>query len=259
MRVEDVRKAFFIKGAMWSKGRTINALDGVSLEIHRGQTLGVVGESGSGKSTLGRILLKFTNCDGGRIVYQDVDITQMSERVFRPMRNRIQMVFQDPVASLNPRQMIGTALTAGVLAHGLTKGEAQARAAELLQLVGLSEAVCNRYPHEFSGGQRQRIGIARALMMRPDVLVADEAVSALDVSIQAQILKLLSDIQKMMSIAIVFITHDLRVASQVCDQIAVMHRGRIVEYGTPSSIFRNPQETYTRSLVGSMPGVHWLG
>ena len=255
VRIEDLRKVFHVRGpAFWGPTRIVNALDGVSLELRKGQTIGIVGESGSGKSTLGRALLKFTDCDGGRILYKDVDITAMSERDFRPMRNRIQMVFQDPFASLNPRQTIGTALTAGAVASGMARDAAQARAAELLRLVGLSEAARGRYPHEFSGGQRQRIGIARALMMEPDVLVADEAVSALDVSIQAQILELLADIQKKLSIAIVFITHDLRVASQICDEIVVMSKGRVVERGTPTAIFRNPKQDYTQRLVASIPG-----
>jgi peptide/nickel transport system ATP-binding protein len=167
------------------------------------------------------------------------------------------MVFQDPFASLNPRHTVQTALTAGPLAHGLSAPEAHAKAASLLNLVGLDPKSLSRYPHEFSGGQRQRIGIARALMFDPQVLVADEAVSALDVSIQAQILELLTRIQKEMNIAMIFITHDLRVASKICDEVIVMHRGRIVEQGSPSAIFRQPGHDYTKALVASIPGTDW--
>jgi peptide/nickel transport system ATP-binding protein len=181
----------------------------------------------------------------------------MSDEAFRPLRPSMQMIFQDPFASLNPRHTIGRVLTVGPVAHDVPIREAKAKALGLLKLVGLDEGAYDRFPHEFSGGQRQRIGIARALMFDPELLVADEAVSSLDVSIQAQILELLSRIQKDLKIAMIFITHDLRVASQICDEVAVMYKGSIVEHGLPSQIFRAPAHDYTRRLVSAIPGSEW--
>jgi peptide/nickel transport system ATP-binding protein len=192
--------------------------------------------------------------DGGSILFEGRDIAGFSEAEFRPLRPKIQMIFQDPFASLNPRSTVGQILTVGPVAHGMPYGEACERARELLFHVGLDSGAFERYPHEFSGGQRQRIGIARALMFKPKLLIADEAVSALDVSIQAQILKLLDQIQRETGVSMIFITHDLRVASQICDEIAVMHRGQIVEHGPPSQIFLDPKSSYTRELVAAIPG-----
>ena len=236
----------------------MHAVKTVTFSVRQGQTLGVVGESGSGKSSLGRALLKLMDCDSGSILFDGKDIASLPESDFRSMRPDIQMIFQDPFASLNPRQTIARILTVGPLAHGMTAREAHAKALDLLRLVGLDEGAYDRFPHEFSGGQRQRIGIARALMFNPKVLVADEAVSALDVSIQAQILELLAKIQKEMKIAMIFITHDLRIASQICDEILVMSRGEVVESGPPSQIFRAPRHPYTQQLIAAIPGKEWM-
>ena len=258
LKVENLSKTYQLSAGIFRPTRVLNAVDGVSLTLPKGRTLGVVGESGSGKSTLGKMIVKLLDSDSGSILFQGADIAPMTDKEFRSKRPFIQMVFQDPFASLNPRHTVLTALTAGPLAHGgLTVAEARKKAEHLLELVGLDPASLTRYPHEFSGGQRQRIGIARALMFDPQVLVADEAVSALDVSIQAQILELLTRIQKELKIAMIFITHDLRVASKICDEIIVMHRGRIVEQGSPSSIFRQPGHEYTQRLVASIPGTDW--
>jgi len=257
LKVENLEKEYRTAGTFFSKGRTVKAVNGVSFSIRKGQTLGVVGESGSGKSSLGRVLMKLLDADGGCIIFDGRDIAPMSEEAFRSLRPHIQMIFQDPFASLNPRHTIGRILTVGPIAHGLSVREARAKALRLLKLVGLDEAAYDRFPHEFSGGQRQRIGIARALMFDPALLVADEAVSALDVSIQAQILELLGRVQKEMKVAMIFITHDLRVASQICDEVAVMYKGSIVEYGPPSKIFRAPEHDYTQRLVSSIPGAEW--
>jgi peptide/nickel transport system ATP-binding protein len=229
----------------------------VSFKLRKGQTLGVVGESGSGKSSLGRVLLKLLDPDGGAIRFDGRDIATMDESAFRALRPYIQMIFQDPFASLNPRHTIGRILTVGPLAHGMALHEARTKALGILKLVGLDEQAYDRFPHEFSGGQRQRIGIARALMFDPVVLVADEAVSALDVSIQAQVLELLARVQREMKVAMIFITHDLRVASQICDDVLVMHKGTVVEQGPPTKIFRAPTHPYTQKLVAAIPGADW--
>ena len=255
--VQNLNKVYRSSGGFFSKGRTVHAVNDVSFTIRKGRTLGVVGESGSGKSSLGRVLLKLMDADGGKIMFNGQDIAPLKPDEFRSMRPFIQMIFQDPFASLNPRHTIGQILVVGPMAHGVSGPDARAKAMRLLKLVGLDEGAYDRYPHEFSGGQRQRIGIARALMFDPVLLVADEAVSALDVSIQAQILELLTQIQKLLNVAMVFITHDLRVASQVCDDIAVMYRGEIVEYGPPSQIFRSPGHAYTQKLVAAIPGSEW--
>jgi len=255
--VQKLNKIYTSGGSFFSKGRTVHAVNDVSFTIRKGRTLGVVGESGSGKSSLGRVLLKLMDADGGKILFNGQDIAPLKPNEFRSMRPYIQMIFQDPFASLNPRHTIGQILVVGPMAHGISAVEARVKAMRLLTLVGLDEGAYDRYPHEFSGGQRQRIGIARALMFDPVLLVADEAVSALDVSIQAQILELLTQIQKLLNVAMVFITHDLRVASQICDDIAVMYRGEVVEFGPPSQIFRNPGHVYTQKLVSAIPGSAW--
>ena len=255
LEVDRLTKVYHASGSLFGKVREVRAVDGVSLSVRKGETVGVVGESGSGKSTLGRLVMKLIPSDSGRILFEGTDVAPLSEGRFRPLRQRIQMVFQDPFASLNPRHTIGRILVAGPVAAGATRAEARSRALRLLDRVGLQASAYDRYPHEFSGGQRQRVGIARALMFDPALLIADEAVSALDVSIQAQILALLDEIQRETHIAMMFITHDLRVASQICDRIAVMQRGRLVELGPAASIFSNPESAYTRSLVDAIPGV----
>ena len=254
LKVENLAKTYTSGSKLLGSRRVVPAVQDVSFELHAGRTLGVVGESGSGKSSLGRLLVKLQDGDGGRILFEDRDIAPLSEAEFRPLRPKIQMIFQDPFASLNPRSTIGQILTVGPVAHGMSYASARTEAKALLSHVGLDAGAFERYPHEFSGGQRQRIGIARALMFKPKLLVADEAVSALDVSIQAQILKLLDEIQRETGVSMIFITHDLRVASQICDEIAVMQKGRIVEQGPPSRIFLNPQSAYTRELVAAIPG-----
>ncbi|MDH7804813.1 MULTISPECIES: ABC transporter ATP-binding protein [unclassified Rhizobium] len=257
LEVENLEKEYRSSGSFFRKARIVKAVNGVSFKLRKGQTLGIVGESGSGKSSLGRVLLKLLEPDGGSIHFDGRDIAAMDETAFRSLRPYIQMIFQDPFASLNPRHTIGRILTVGPVAHGMALHEARIKALGILKLVGLDEQAYDRFPHEFSGGQRQRIGIARALMFDPVVLVADEAVSALDVSIQAQVLELLARVQREMKVAMIFITHDLRVASQICDDVLVMHKGTVVEQGPPTKIFRAPTHPYTRKLVAAIPGADW--
>ncbi|WP_454673569.1 ABC transporter ATP-binding protein [Achromobacter pestifer] len=257
LEVKDLKKTYVI-GHGWLGGkREVHAVDGVSFTVRRGETLGIVGESGSGKSTIGKCLLKLVGINGGQLIFNGQDIAAMSESRFRPMRHDIQMIFQDPFASLNPRHTVGRIVSDGPVANGMPRAQAEARVRELLALVGLDPSAFDRYPNQFSGGQRQRIGIARALALEPKVLVADESVSALDVSVQAQVLQLLHDLQQRLKIALVFITHDLRVAAQICNSVLVMHRGKVVEYGSPTQIFDNPQHAYTRQLIAAVPGQHW--
>jgi peptide/nickel transport system ATP-binding protein len=257
LQVQDLRKTYATGGGWLARKRVVHAVDGVSFSVRRGETLGIVGESGSGKSTIGKCLLKLTGIDGGQIFYDGQDIAPLSEIQFRPKRQNIQMIFQDPFASLNPRHTVGRILCDGPIGCGVSRRHAEERARDLLQLVGLEASAFNRYPGQFSGGQRQRIGIARALAMEPQVIVADESVSALDVSVQAQVLELLRDLQQRLRIALIFITHDLRVAAQICDSILVMHRGRIVEQGPPAQIFDAPRDPYTQQLIAAMPGREW--
>ena len=257
LEVRGLSKTYRSHAGLFGKMRVVPAVDDISFTLRRGETLGVVGESGSGKSSMGKVLMKLIEADAGEILLGGRNIRSMSETEFRPLRSRIQMIFQDPFASLNPRLTIGTSLVVGPVAHGLSREDAHRRALGLLERVGLGAAAYDRYPHEFSGGQRQRVGIARALMFDPEIIVADEAVSALDVSIQAQILQLLAEVQAEKHLAMIFITHDLRVASQICDQVIVMSRGRVVEAGTPMQIFHNPQQAYSRQLVQAIPGARW--
>ncbi|MQM39639.1 Glutathione import ATP-binding protein GsiA [wastewater metagenome] len=254
---QNVRKVFSLGGGFLRRGRELVAADDVSLTIHPGETVGIVGESGSGKSTLGRCLLGLHRADGGQIVFDGTDLNRLGRRAFHPFRRRIQIVFQDPYASLNPRYKVGRIVAQGPLAFGTSRSEAYARARELLELVGLDASAAERFPHEFSGGQRQRISIARALALDPELLVADEPVSALDVSVQTQVLDLLDDIRHRLGLAMMFITHDLRVAAQVSDTIAVMQTGRIVEVGTSKEVFSNPQHPYTQELLAAIPGQNW--
>jgi len=255
--VRNLRKTYATGGGWFGAKRVVQAVDDVSFTVRRGETLGIVGESGSGKSTIGKCLLKLVDVDGGQMLFNGRDIAALSAHAFRPLRKDIQMIFQDPFASLNPRQTVGRIVSDGPVASGKSRAEAEARARELLTLVGLEASSFDRYPNEFSGGQRQRVGIARALALDPQVLVADESVSALDVSVQAQVLALLHQLQQRLQIALVFITHDLRVAAQVCDTVLVMHRGRIVERGSPQQIFDRPQDPYTQRLIAAVPGQQW--
>ncbi|MFK0333992.1 ABC transporter ATP-binding protein [Rhizobium sp. NPDC090275] len=258
LKVDGLNKTFHLPRTLFKPGRVLHAVNDVSFSLTAGETLGIVGESGSGKSTLGKLLLRLHSPDkGGTIQFAGENLVELTEARLRSLRPKIQMVFQDPFASLNPRHTVSTIMTAGPMAAGMTRREADSEAARLLNRVGLSEGALRRFPHEFSGGQRQRIGIARALMFKPQVLVADEAVSALDVSVQAQILELLKEVQKETGFAMIFITHDLRVASQLCDNLIVMHRGAIVERGEAAAILRNPTHDYTRRLVAAVPGTQW--
>ena len=240
-----------------SNGRQVDALKDVSLSIHQGETLGLVGESGSGKSTLGRTLVGLIRPDRGSVKIDGQELVGLTPAQWREHRRQIQMVFQDPYASLNPRHRIVDAVAQGPIAFGEKRAKALSDARELLELVGLGGDAGDRYPHQFSGGQRQRVGIARALALRPRLLVADEAVSALDVSIQAQVLDLLKTVSGQFDLSILFITHDLRVAAQICDRIAVMRQGELVELGRAADVFYRPQHEYTRRLIDSIPGKQW--
>jgi peptide/nickel transport system ATP-binding protein len=241
-------------GGFLKKVREVHAARDVNIEVRRGETVGIVGESGSGKSTVARCIARLIQPTQGRIEIAGLDVAQLSERRLRPHRKRVQIVFQDPYRSLNPRRTVGDALIEGPVNFGLTVADARTRAADLMKLVGLSPDALARYPHQFSGGQRQRICIARALMMEPELLIADEAVSALDVSVQAQVLKLLDDVRERFKLGVLFITHDLRVAAQICDRIAVMSKGEVVEAGVAADVFRNPQHAYTQALFAAAPG-----
>ena len=231
------------------------ALDDVSFDLKTGETLGIVGESGSGKTSLAKRLLRFEVPDFGEILFGGRDVVAARRGDLRRYRQRVQMVFQDPYKSLNPRRPIGASLTEGPIQHGASKADATARARNLLDLVGLRPDALDRFPHEFSGGQRQRICIARALAMQPDIIVADEPVSALDASVQAQVLTLFETLREQLEFSMIFITHDLRVASNICDRVVVMQRGRIVEMGPTDQIFREPREPYTGELLAAVPGL----
>ncbi|MGA5700891.1 ABC transporter ATP-binding protein [Peterkaempfera bronchialis] len=229
------------------------AVDGVTLEVRRGETLGIVGESGSGKTTLGRMMVRLLEPTSGRILFEGRDLARAGERALRPVRRDLQMVFQDPVSSLNPRRSIGDSIAEPLLAAGSGGAEARAEARELLERVGLPAAWYDRYPHEFSGGQRQRVGIARALAVRPKLIVCDEPVSALDVSTQAQVVRLLGELQRDLGLTLVFIAHDLAVVRQVSDRVAVMRQGQVVEQGDADTVYDSPQHPYTRRLLAAVP------
>ncbi len=251
--VEGLRKSF--PTGRGSKRRRLRAVDGVSFTIDRGEILGLVGESGSGKTTVGRTVLRVYEPDAGRIELDGADIAHLSRRALRPHRRRMQLVFQDPFGSLNPRMTVEQAVGEPLLIQGLAPGRAarRERVAELLRTVGLPAEAMGRYPHVFSGGQRQRIGIARALASAPDLLVADEPVSALDVSIQAQVLNLLLDLRAGLGLAMLFIAHDLAVVEHVADRIAVMYLGHIVEVGASRELCRHPLHPYTEALLSAVP------
>ncbi|WP_027349000.1 ABC transporter ATP-binding protein [Halotalea alkalilenta] len=250
LSVEGLSKVYRSGGGWFKPKREVAALNDISLTLGRGETLGIVGESGSGKSTLGRCIVGLERPDAGVMQFAGAPLENRSAA----LRRRIQMVFQDPYASLNPRIRIGMAIAQGPIANGVAKAEALAQARTLLATVGLDEAVAERYPHEFSGGQRQRIGIARALALAPELIVADEAVSALDVSIQAQVLELFVRLKRELNLSLLFITHDLRVAAQICDRLIVMRKGLIVEQGSAQRIFTAPREAYTKELLAAIPG-----
>ena len=253
LAVKNLRKTFGHPGIA-GKGRVVHAVNDVSLDIRGGETLGIVGESGSGKSTTARCIVRLMEPEAGEVLVDGTSFLSLRGKELRDQRRRVQIIFQDPFASLNPRRPVGRIIAEGPEAQGVARREAERRARELLAIVGLPEQAFDRYPHEFSGGQRQRIGIARAIAMNPDVLIADEAVSALDVSVQAKILELLKDLQARLGLAILFVTHDLRVAAQICDRIGVMQQGRMVELQPTAQLFANPRHEYTRQLLASVPG-----
>lgn len=257
LQVTRLDKTYARAGLFGGKGSAVPAAADVNLTLKRGEILGIVGESGSGKSTVARCIVRLLDPSGGEIRLKGDDITRLGRRALRPLRNRIQIVFQDPYRSLNPRRRIGDSLIEGLTNAGMPRGKALDKAADAMALVGLPADALRRYPHQFSGGQRQRICIARALVMEPDVLVADEAVSALDVSVQAQVLKLLEDVRQRVGVGVLFITHDLRVAAQICDSIMVMKNGRVVEAGTVQEVLGDPREPYTRALIDAAPGRDW--
>ncbi len=258
LSVKGLEKTYIDK-SWFGKTRTVHAAKDVNLEIRRGQTLGIVGESGSGKSTVARCIVRLVDPSGGSVMLGGgqvpaADIAMMSAAELRPLRKRVQIVFQDPYRSLNPRRTVAEALMEGPTNYGLRRTDALERARKLLKMVRMDDTALERYPHQFSGGQRQRICIARALMMEPELLVADEAVSALDVSVQAQVLELFEEIRERLNLAMLFITHDLRVASQICDHLAVMSKGDVVEYGPAHQVFSAPQHAYTQALFAAAPG-----
>jgi oligopeptide transport system ATP-binding protein len=257
LEARDLVKHFTVRGTAFRSGDdVVHAVDGVSLEVRSGETLGVVGESGCGKSTLGRLLVRLHEPTSGSVHFDGSDITNLSRRHLRPYRREMQMIFQDPYASLNPRKRVGQILGDPFEIHGgLSREKTRTRVRELLETVGLSPDHVNRYPHEVSGGQRQRIGVARALALNPKLIVADEPVSALDVSIQAQVINLLDDLQSDFDLTYVFIAHDLGVVHHVSDRIAVMYLGVVVEVGPSDELFLAPVHPYTEALLSAIPAI----
>ena len=257
LRIENLKQHFISGKRLFSKGYTIKAVDGVSFTLDEGKTLGLVGESGCGKSTLGRTILKLFEPTAGKIYFEGKDITSLSSKEMRPLRRDMQIVFQDPMESLNQRHTIGMILEEPYIIHDIgTSNERKQWILELLDKVGLPRESINRYPHEFSGGQRQRIGIARAIALKPKLLICDESVSALDVSVQAQIINLLLVLQKEMNLAIIFISHDLSVVKKMSDDVAVMYFGKVVEFGEALKVYNQPEHDYTKSLLSAIPITH---
>ncbi|ADO41835.1 dipeptide ABC transporter ATP-binding protein [Ketogulonicigenium vulgare] len=257
LQVVGLEKTFHIPRTMFTPARTVQAVKPTSFDVRRGETLAIVGESGSGKSTLVRCLIRLTEPDDGAVLIDGVNLMHKLPSEMRAARKDIQIVFQDPYGSLNPRRTIGDQLIEGPINFGVPKAKAIEKALELLRIVRMQPDALNRYPTQFSGGQRQRICIARALMVEPKILIADEAVSALDVSVQKEVLQLLADIRDRMGLTMLFITHDLRVAAQISDSIVVMCKGEAVERGTVAEVFGNPQSDYTKTLLAAMPGQNW--
>jgi oligopeptide/dipeptide ABC transporter ATP-binding protein len=258
VEAHGLTKTFVRRAGLWGRADgTVLAVDGVDLEVRPAETVGLVGESGSGKSTLGRMLVRLVDPDAGELRFDGVDLLGLAGRGLREMRRQFQIVFQDPYGSLNPRMRVGTAVGEPLVVHKLVRDrvEREERVAGLLEQVGLDPAAASRFPHEFSGGQRQRIGIARAIACSPRFIVADEPVSALDAPVQAQIINLLIDLQERMGLAYLLIAHDLRLVEQVCDRVAVMYLGRIVEQGPAEAIYREPRHPYTRALLAATPRV----
>jgi len=261
VRAENLRKEFPAgTDGFFGRKLTVKAVAGVNLEIYRGETLGLVGESGSGKSTLGRLILKLIDPTEGRVIFDGRDLATLSRVELRQLRREMQIVFQDPYASLNPRMRVRSIVGEGIEIHKLARGRAkEERIVQLLDMVGLGADAMNRYPHEFSGGQRQRIGIARALAVNPRFVVLDEPVSALDVSIQAQIINLLQDLQERLSLTYLFVAHDLRVVEHISRRVAIMYLGKIVELAAREEIYSNPRHPYTRALLSAVPTIDSAG
>ena len=255
LSVKNISKIYESSGGGFGRKNKVSALDGVSFNLAQGETLGIVGESGCGKSTLGRIISRLDSPTAGEIIYKGNDIAKKSLAAMRPLRKEIQFIFQDPYASLNPRRQIGAIIEEPMRIHGVSKDERRARAHELLEKVGLDKNSYEKYPHEFSGGQRQRVVIARALTLKPELIIADEPVSALDVSIQAQVLNLFKELQDEMKLTYVFVAHDLGVVRHISDRIAVMYLGKIVELGSVEEIYNNPQHPYTKALLSANPRI----
>ncbi|PSV59213.1 peptide ABC transporter substrate-binding protein [Photobacterium profundum] len=254
LRIENIKQHFYSGGGIFRKGYTIHAVDGVSFSVKQGETLGLVGESGCGKSTLGRSILKLFEPTAGKIFFEGRDITHLSVKEMRSLRQEMQIIFQDPTESLNSRHTVGMIIEEPFIIHGIGKpAERKLWVKELLIKVGLPESAAERYPHEFSGGQRQRIGIARAVALKPKLIICDESVSALDVSVQAQILNLLLELQQEMKLALIFIAHDLSVVKHISDRVAVMYLGKIVELGNALDVYNSPRHPYTQALLSAIP------
>ena len=249
-----VHRGFFQRVSAWVK-----AVDGVDFKIESGKSLGLVGESGCGKSTVGRLILKLLEPDAGEIIFKGEDISHFTSREMLPLRKEIQIVFQDPYGSLNPRMTIGQTIDEGLRTLGLSTAMRQSRREELLEMVGIWPGSADRFPHEFSGGQRQRVGVARALTVEPSLIICDEPVSALDVSIQAQIINLLRDLQERLNLSYLFISHDLNVVGYLSDQVAVMYLGHIMEYADADDLFENPLHPYTQALLSAVPKIEKRG
>jgi oligopeptide/dipeptide ABC transporter, ATP-binding protein, C-terminal domain len=252
--IQDLKVHFKLGGGLFRETKFVKAVDGVSLDIQKGETLGLVGESGCGKSTLGKAILRLTEPTGGKVLYNGKDLAHLSQSAMRDQRRHLQMIFQDPYASLNPRMTVGQIIGEPIRTFNLGNGRSiDEKVQELMETVGLSRRFVKRYPHEFSGGQRQRIGIARALAVDPEFIVADEPISALDVSIQAQIMNLMERLQAEKNLTYLFISHDLRAIRHVSDRVAVMYLGRIVELGDAREVYRDPLMPYTRALISAVP------